>query len=375
MKNKEDKMFQEFKLKDNVSLRNRIVVTPMTTWSANDDLTVSNEEAEYYAERSKGAGMVITGCTFFQENGQGFQNEFYAGTDEYIPSLRKLANAIKSNGAKAILQIFHAGRMAIPGKGTLISASAVKPSHGALGMGADVEEPKAMTEEEIQIFIQGFYETTRRAIQAGFDGIEIHGGNTFLIQQFYSGESNRRIDKWGGTRENRIQLPLEIIAAANRAKKDYANNDFIIGYRFSPEEIEEKGITLEDTLYFVDRLADERIDYLNASLNNYKQTSIRSTDDKRIIGKLLLDKIAGRKPLIGVGSILTYDDARDAMQNVGYDLVAIGHAIIIDPDWVYKVQNELPVSQVINSNDYKLIKIPDGLMNVIKAIPGWFTVE
>lgn len=197
-------MFQEFKLKDDVILRNRIVVTPMTTWSANDDLTVSNEEVEYYAARSKGAGMVVTGCTFFQANGQGFENEFYAGSDEYIPSLKKLADAIKSNGAKAILQIFHAGRMAIPGKGTLVSASAIKPSHNPIGLEIEAEEPKAMTEEEIQDFIQGFYETARRAIQAGFDGIEIHGANTFLIQQFYSADSNRRSDKWGGTRENRM---------------------------------------------------------------------------------------------------------------------------------------------------------------------------
>jgi 2,4-dienoyl-CoA reductase-like NADH-dependent reductase (Old Yellow Enzyme family) len=368
-------MLQEFKLKDNIVLRNRIVVAPMTTWSANDDLTVSNEELEYYAARSKGAGMVITGGTFFQKNGQGFENEFYAGTDEYIPSLKKLANAIKSNGAKAILQIFHAGRMAIPGKGNLISASVIKPSHGAFGMGTEVEEPKAMTEEDIQDFIQGFYETTRRAIQAGFDGIEIHGANTFLIQQFYSGESNRRTDKWGGTRENRIQLPLQIIDAANRAKNEFADNDFIIGYRFSPEEIEEKGITLDDTLYFVDRLVNESIDYLNVSLNYYKQTSIRNSDDKRIIGKLLIEKIAGRKPLIGVGRILTKEDAQEALQNVGYDMIGLGQAIIMNPDWVYKVQNNLPVEQAVDLNDYKSIKIPEGLMNVIKSTPGWFTFK
>lgn len=368
-------MLKEFKLKDNVVLRNRIVVAPMTTWAANDDLTVSNEEAAYYAARSNGAGMVITGCTFFESNGQGFENEFYAGSDDYIPSLKKLADAIKSGGSKAILQIFHAGRMAMPGKGDLVSASAVKPTHNAFGMEVEIEEPRALSESEIQGFIDGFYETTRRAIEAGFDGVEIHGANTFLIQQFYSGESNRRTDKWGGSRENRIQFPLEIIKATNKAKDEHAEEEFIIGYRFSPEEIEEKGITLEDTEYLVDRLADEKIDYLHASLGHYKQTSKRNEHDNRLLGQVLRDKIDGRKPLIGVGGILTKAHAEEAITNVGYDMVALGHAIVTDPEWVEKVERNLDVETAVSLNAYREKNIPEGLMAAIKSMPGWFEVK
>lgn len=125
----------------------------------------------------------------------------------------------------------------------------------------------------------------------------------------------------------------------------------------------------------MDRLANEPIDYLNTSVSYYKQTSKRNPDDKRIIGKLLLEKIAGRKPLIGVGKILTKEDAQDALQNVGYDMIALGQSMIMDPDWVHKVQNNLPIEQAIDLNDYKSIKIPEGLMNVIKSIPGWFPVK
>lgn len=368
-------MLNEFKLKDNVILRNRVVVAPMTTWAANKDLTVSDQEAEYYAERSAEAGMVITGCTFFEPDGQGFDNEFYAGSDDYIPSLRKMADAIKSGGSKAILQIFHAGRMAMPGKGPLKSASAVKPTHNAFGMEVDIDTPEEMSAEEIETFIEGFGEATRRAIEAGFDGIEIHGANTFLIQQFYSGDSNRREDQWGGSRETRLNFPLALIKAANKAKKKHGDESFIIGYRFSPEEIEPKGITLDDTLHLVDRLADEEVDYLHASLGHYRQTSMRDKDDKRIVGKLIAEKINGRKPFIGVGKIATKEDAEDAMTNVGYDMVALGHAMVTDPQWVSKVRNDREVERFIDPDSYREKKIPDGLMSAIKSMPGWFEVK
>lgn len=368
-------MLKEFKLNENVVLRNRIVVAPMVTWAANDDLTVSKAEAEYYSARSKGAGMVITGCTFFEPNGQVFEKEFYAGSDEYIPSLRLLSNSIKSQGAKAILQIYHGGRLAIPGKGPLMSASAVKPTYNAYRMKVEMEEPKEMTYDEIHNFIKGFYNTIRRAIEAGFDGIEIHGANAHLIQQFFSGESNRRTDDWGGSREKRLKLPLEIIKAANKAKQEFASDDFIIGYRLSPEETEENGITLDDTLFLVDRLADEPIDYLHVALYHYKSTSERDSNDKRIIGKLLSDKINGRKPLIGVGSILSKEDAEDALQNVGYDMIALGRIMVTDPDWVYKIANDLKVETAIDLDNYQEKKIPEGLINVIKSVPGWFEVK
>ncbi|QZY56896.1 NADH-dependent flavin oxidoreductase [Crassaminicella profunda] len=368
-------MFNEFILKENVKLRNKIVLAPLTTWSSNDNLTISDEEVDYYIARSKEAGMVITGCTFFQPNGQAFENEFYAGSDEFIPSLKKLSNSIKSQGAKAILQIFHGGRMALPNNGQLISASAVKSMYNVFGMEAEMETPKEMTHEEIQEFIHDFYETTRRAIEAGFDGIEIHGSNKFLIQQFFSAETNRRTDEWGGTSEKRLRFPLEIIKAANKARTQYSNTKFIIGYRFSPEEMEEKGITLEDTLYLVDKLADQEIDYMHVSLMHYKATSIRNPSDKRIIGKLLLEKVNGRKPIIGVGSIYSKADVEDALNNVGYNLVSIGQAIVTDPNWIRKIKASEEIQNYIDMENLEKQNIPIRMANKIASFPGWFKIK
>ncbi|NOU58362.1 NADH-dependent flavin oxidoreductase [Marinifilum caeruleilacunae] len=369
-------MFQEFKLNKEVTLRNRFVVAPMTTWGSNDDLTVSDIEADYYAARAKGVGMFITGCTFFQANGQGFDNQFYAGTDEFIPSLKKMADAIKAGGAKAVLQIFHGGRMADPSKGELVSASAIKPNHNFFG--DTIEEmptPRELTTKEVWEFIDGFYHATVRAIKAGFEGIEIHGANTYLIQQFFSPHANRRTDEFGGDVYKRMKLVLELIKVANKARDEYADDRFIIGYRFSPEELENPGISMDDTLKLVDRLSDERIDYLHISSHHYANSSIRDKSDDRKIGKRLLQTIAGRKPLIGVGGINTKEDAEDALNNIGYDLLAIGKAIVTDPNWVEKVQNNEEPELGIDLDYYQDIIIPERFAKTVGQFEGWFKVK
>lgn len=367
-------MFNKFKLRENVILKNRIVVAPMTTWAGNDDLTVSEEELEYYKNRSEDVGMFITACTFFQPNGQGFDNQIYAGTDEYISSLKKLADAVKLNGAKGILQIVHAGRKGDPSKGVLVSASAVKPPSTPYGSLEILPIPKEMTEEEIQEIIEGYYLTTIRAIKAGFDGVEIHGANTYLLQQFFSPHSNRRNDQWGGTLENRMRLALEVIKSVNKAKREFGSEDFVIGYRFSPEEIEEPGITLEDTLVLVDTLAEQDIDYLHISLIDYNATSLRNSDDKRIIGKLISEKINGRKPLIGVGGITTKEKAEDAI-NLCYDLIAMGRILLTEPKWVYKTRNNEEIRDYIDLKNYRNQHLPEKMVKKIEAIPGWIKLK
>lgn len=122
-------LLKKFEFKNGISLKNSIVMAPMTTWSSNDDYTVSDEEAAYYSARNNGAGMIITGCTHVQENGIGFTNEFAGYDDSFIPSLKKLASAITENNAKAILQINHAGNKALPElieNGDVVSASPVE---------------------------------------------------------------------------------------------------------------------------------------------------------------------------------------------------------------------------------------------------------
>ncbi|MEJ7301331.1 flavocytochrome c, partial [Staphylococcus caprae] len=104
-----------------------------------------------------------------------------------------------------------------------------------------------MTHAQINEMINDFGEATRRAIEAGFDGVEIHGANTYLLQQFFSPHSNRRKDSWGGSREKRTRFPIEVLTKVQHVVAEKEASHFIIGYRFSPEEIEEPGIRFEDT--------------------------------------------------------------------------------------------------------------------------------
>lgn len=368
-------MLSPYILPNGVELKNRIVMAPMTNFSSNPDGTVSDDEVSYYARRSGGVSMVITACTYVTPNGKGFHGQFRGDLDEMIPSLSRLAKAIKDQGAKAILQIFHGGRMCPPElvpNGEIVSASDVPAERG--GVPSEEITPRALTEQEIEEIIHAFGETTRRAIEAGYDGVEIHGANGYLIQQFFSPHSNRREDRFGGSLEKRMTFPLAIVDEVQRVVKEHATPEFIVGYRFSPEEPETPGITMGDTLKLVDKLADKGLHYLHVSLADFYSTARRGVEDtskSRI--EYLLETIDNRVPLIGVGSIYKAEDASKAFK-AGVPLLALGRELIIDPDWVQKVaegrENEI-VTKIDQTKQNELV-IPDPLWNVIIHTPGWF---
>jgi len=364
-------MDTEYRLNSKVTLKNRLVMAPMTTYSSNDDLTVADDEAAYYAARANEVGMVITGTTFFQANGQGFSSQFSAADDSFIPSLKKMADAIKPGGAKAILQIFHAGRMAASSLNQPVSASSIPPVYG----GNSKIIPRTLTNPEITEIIAGFGEATKRAIKAGFDGVEIHGANTYLIQQFFSPHSNRRSDQWGGNLEKRLKFPLAVVDSVLKAKREMNADGFVVGYRFSPEELENPGITLEDTLILVDKLCLTDLDYLHISLGRFNGTSLRNKDDDRVIGKQVAEVIANRKPFIGVGSVETVEDIKCGLTEYGYDLLAVGQPLVMDPHWLSKIRNKIMPFKYIDLENYESIPIPRKFRDKIELAKGWFKVK
>ncbi|MFB7642444.1 NADH-dependent flavin oxidoreductase [Peribacillus butanolivorans] len=370
MNSKFTPLFESFNLEKEVHLKNRLVMAPMTNFSSNTDGTVTDAEINYYERRSSGVGMVITACTYVTANGKGFHGEFGGDRDDLIPSLRRLASAIKAKGAKAILQIFHGGREVPPElvpNGDVVSASNI-PSQGD---GKPV--PRPLSELEIKSIITDFGETTRRAIEAGFDGVEIHGANGYLLQQFFSPHSNRREDMWGGSLEKRLTFPIAVVDEVKRAVAKHANEPFIVGYRFSPEEPETPGITMDDTLVLIDALVKKDLDYLHVSLMDFWSTARRGADANRPRIEIIKDRVGDRVPVIGVGSIYTADDAIKALET-GVPLIALARELIIDPDWVQKVEQgrETEIVTKINKNNQQQLDIPDPLWQVIINSPGWF---
>ena len=377
MKEQNEALLSSYTLPNGIQLKNRIVMAPMTNFSSNPDGTVTDAEVNYYARRSKGVSMVITACTYVTPNGKGFHGEFGADTDEMIPSLRKLATNIKDQGAKAVLQIFHGGRMCPPElvpNGEIVSASDVPAEKGGVSTDEPDVKPRPLTETEVEEIIHAFGETTRRAIEAGFDGVEIHGANGYLIQQFFSPHSNRRDDRFGGSLEKRMTFPLAIVDSVKKAVQEHAKTPFIVGYRFSPEEPETPGITMDETLVLVDALSEKGLDYLHVSLMDFFSTPRRGVEDltkTRI--DYLKETINNRVPVIGVGSIYTAEDARNAFES-GIPLLALGRELIIDPDWVQKIAEgkEADIVTKIDKDKQEELVIPDPLWNAIINTPGWF---
>lgn len=309
-----------------LTLKNRVIMSPMTTKMSFYDGVVTQDELNYYSLRSGEVGAVITAAANVQDGGKGWEGELSVASDKFIPSLSQLASTIKRNGTKAILQLFHAGRMTDSKvlRGVQpVSASAIAAER------PDAETPRELTEDEIYLLIEDFKKATERAIKAGFDGVELHGANTYVIQQFFSPHSNRREDQWGGSLEKRFNFINQLVDGVISVVDDSNVQDFIIGYRFSPEEYEEPGIKMADTIYLVDKLADKELDYLHISLGDYKRVSVSEEYKEKSIMQYIHEKINGRLALIGVGDVRTKEDAENTLENA--ELVAVGRSLIIDP--------------------------------------------
>lgn len=377
MTTKYSKLFQSFPLTNDIELRNRIIMAPMTTWSANDDGTVSEQELNYIRQRVNGVGLVITGCTHVQENGIGFTNEFAAFDDRFIPSLKKLAQAAKSGGAPAILQIFHAGNKAIPDlipNADVVSASALKTPSGSF---VDSQmTSRTLSSTEVLDVIHAFGETTRRAIEAGFDGIELHGAHGFLIQNFFSPLFNQREDEWGGSLEKRMRFPLEIVKEVKRVIKQHAKRPFALGYRISVEEYDENGLRIGESLQLIDRLIESGIDYLHVSLTDILNGKPVDSTEQKLTIQNVIEHVNERIPLISAGKIRTPDQAVESLA-LGLPLVAIGKAIVMNPDWVELAANNQAdqISTELGIEKDSELHIPDLLWHEIKIRKGWFPIR
>ena len=355
-----------------LEVSSRIVMAPMTTYSGNDDGTVSEEEIAYYRHRNQSAGLLISACAYVLTQGKGFPGQIGAHSDEMIPSLRRIAEALKENGEKAVLQIYHGGRMSakeeLPDNQS-VSASAIASERE----GAQV--PREMTAKEIEETIYAFGEATRRAIEAGFDGVEIHGANTYLIQQFFSLHSNRRKDKWGGNLSKRMAFPIAVVDSVILAKEKFAQQPFLVGYRISPEEIENPGIGIKDTLEFVEVLSHKKLDYLHISTADFWGASVRNSKDTEPRTLLILKKLGTSIPIIGVGGISTPNHAAKILES-GISFVALGREILIEPKWQLKLKTGAveDIATRLDLNRQAELIIPTPLWNSLLSRTGWIPV-
>lgn len=346
MNNKYEPLFKSLTLPNGVEVRNRFVLAPLTHTSSNDDGTISDIELPYIEKRSKDVGIAINAASNVNDVGKAFPGQPSVAHDSDIEGLKELAQVMKKNGAKAIVQIHHGGAQALPEltpDGDVVAPSAI--SLKSFGH-QEEHDAREMTAEEIEQTIRDFGEATRRAIEAGFDGVEIHGANHYLIHQFVSPYYNRRNDVWA----DNYKFPVAVIDEVVKAKKAHANDDFIIGYRLSPEEAESPGISMEITEELIHQIANKPLDYIHVSLMDVNSVTREGKYKGENRLKLIHQWINGRMPLIGIGSVFTAEDALNAVENIGVEFVALGREILLDYDFVAKIK-EGREDEIINAFD------------------------
>ena len=330
------KLFEKYKLNNNIEVPGRLAVAPLSLYGSDPSGHLLDEERQYLAKRATGIGLYILGAAAVSLEGIGIMGQPRTLSENDIPSLAERAKIVKDQGALAICQIVHGGLFGnrqYSGKTPLSpSAEVGNKELEKMGLLNDDTRNQELTNEDILRIIKDFANATELSIKAGYDGIEIHAANNFLIQQFYSGYYNKRKDEWGGSLEKRMRFPLEVVDACCKIRDKYNKPEFIIGYRLSPEEPFEDGITMTETLALVRELVKRPIQYIHVSQNNYFQDARRGQGAGTPRLKLIHDEIKGKMALIGVGGLFTEKDINKAL-NSGYtEFIGVGRASMVNRD-------------------------------------------
>ena len=317
-----------------ITLSNRIVMPALGTNFAGSKGEVTPRLIHHYQARAAGgAGLIIVEGTAVHQTGRGFLYQLSIDRDELIPSLKQLVQAVQGQGAKIFIQLHHGGR------NTNSRISGTQPwAPSAVPSPVGQETPKAMSLEEIQEIIRAFLEGARRAREAGFDGVELHGAHEYLLSQFLSPYSNFRKDAYGGSLENRLRLSREIIQGIRKEQGE----KFLISFRISGDELVSKGMHLPESLKAARALTGYGADLINVSGGVYETPHLIIPPAPFPQGVHLPLAESMKKalsvPVIGVGRILHPEFAEAVLNSGQADLVAIGRGLIADPDWPQKAR-------------------------------------
>ena len=331
-----EKLFEKITLNNKVTVPNRLAIAPLTLFGSNPDGTLSKEESEYLKQRATNIGLYIVGATAVSQEGIAFACQPRALTDKDIPSLTERAKIIKSQGALVINQIHHGGALALKEYSSL---SPLAPSEEIANKelekrGGNTKENKIkeFTDKDIKRIINDFAKATELSIKSGYDGVEIHGANNYLIQQFYSPYTNRRKDEWGGSDDKRMSFPLKVIDAVCKVRDDMKKPNFIIGYRLSPEEPYEGGLTMTETLKLVRVLCKKPLQYIHISQKNFFQNARNGEGAGQERLKLIHNETKGKVALIGVGGLFSEKDFEKALNTGFCEFIGCGRASMLNKD-------------------------------------------
>ena len=357
-------LFKSYKLK-NITLRNRIVMAPMTRNQSPGGIP-TNEVVEYYSRRAKAeVGLIITeGIEVSHKASSAYPNVPRLDSLEARAGWEKVVNGIKKNGGSVIAQLWHCGGFRKLG----MQPNPEVPGHTASGLvkpGKKVAHE--MTLEDIKETINAYASDAKYCEEIGFDGVEIHGAHGYLIDNFFWEGTNIRKDNYGGSINKRSQFVSEIIQAI-RAN---ISEEFIVGLRFSQwkqHDFEAKlAHTVDELKEVLSPTVESGLDYLHSSMRRFWESEFDGSDENLAYWTKKISKI----PTIGVGSVgldsdfidmtapakpTSIDKAIDDISNEKYDLLAVGRALLSDHEWVLKMQ-EGRIEDIIPYTKDALLKL------------------
>ena len=319
----------------NMTIKNRIVMTPMGTNYGEQNGEMSFLHMDYYEQRAKGGvGLIIVeNASVDSPQGSNGTTQLRIDHDNYIPRLFKLCEIVHSHGACIAVQINHAGASALSSRINMqpVSASNLPSKKGG-------EIPRPLQKEEITAIVKKYGEAAKRAQVAGFDAVEIHAGHSYLISQFLSPTTNNRTDEFGGSKENRARFAKMVMDEV----RSQVGPMFPIMIRISADELVEGGNTLEDTLELLEYFAEEAdIIDVSAGLTGSIQYQIDANYLKdgwrSFMAKAVKEKF--NKPVITTGNIRNPKIAEKILEDGDADLIGMGRGLIAEPEWVNKVES------------------------------------
>jgi N-ethylmaleimide reductase len=334
------KLFEKFTLGE-ISLTNRIVMAPMTRCRASHN--IPNELIAKYYEQRASAGLIITEGTSPSPNGLGYARIPGIFNKSQIDGWKKVTEAVHQKGGKIFIQLMHTGRAShslnMPEGSEILSASSVQLSGE---MYTDQEGmksypiPKEMTLSDIESTIEEYVKASKNAIEAGFDGVELHGANGYLIDQFINTASNKRTDKYGGSHENRSRFAIEI--AQQVAKAIGAERT---GIRLSPYGAFNDMESFEGLEDCFEYLAKELGKIGLAYIHIVDHSSMGAPEVSKSVKHKIRDVFGG---VIIVSGGLDKNQAQQAIQEGDGQLAAFGKPFISNPDLVSRLQNDIELT-------------------------------
>jgi NADPH2 dehydrogenase len=307
-------------------LRNRIVLAPMQTGKATFEGGVTNRLINFYILRSSAVGLPIVEHTYVSPTGKIGPKQLGIYDDSLINGFEKLAEGLHEVGAPAVVQISHAGGVTN------------KKVIGAVPAGPSARPKTRMLEvNEMETIADEFALAAKRAIKAGFDGIELHGAHGYLLNQFFSPLLNKREDEYGGPLENRMRYPLLVVEKV----RERLNGKLLL-YRLGSDDLAPNGTHLEDSIIFAKKLEQFGVDIIDVSggMCGSEPKQLRQIKGYFVPQASEIKKEV-KVPVIGVGGIRDAEFADKLVREGKVDLVAVGRAFWRDYQWAEKALEKL----------------------------------